>query len=77
MRRFLAPLYVLAVLGFVAYAGLVMAGVGELTTHGEGRHSGLLASADWQTVAFTAWLLACGLVVIGGTLAERRTRARR
>ena len=73
MRRFAAPVFVVAVLGFVAFSGLVMTGVGPNAQSARST----LTLPGWQVLAFAGWLLICAALVIGGTLAERRAARRR
>ena len=54
-----APIFVLLVLAFVAFAGLVMASFAARV-------------GPWQLWAFVGWLVGCGALVVGGTFAERR-----
>jgi hypothetical protein len=72
-----APVFLLAVLGFLAFAGLVMASVGALLRRGDPPGSGDLTLGPWQLWAFVGWLVTCAAIVVGGTFVERRKRIRR
>jgi hypothetical protein len=78
VRRVIAPLFVLAVLAFVAYAAAFMVGVSQMLNRGHVRGGGVaIGLRPWQMWAFAGWLVGCGSLVVGGALVERRKRIRR
>jgi hypothetical protein len=74
VRRLAAPVFVLTVLAFVAYAGLVMASLTLLLRREDLPDNAHLALGPWQLWAFLGWLLACAAIVVGGAFVERRRR---
>jgi hypothetical protein len=74
----IAPLFVLAVLAFVAFAAATMVAVNQTVNRGQIRGGGFaIELGPWQIWAFAGWLVGCAALVVGGTLVERRKRIRR
>jgi hypothetical protein len=76
VRRVIAPLFVLAVLAFVAFAAATMVAVNQMVNRGQQIRGGgfTIELGPWQIWAFAGWLVGCAALVVGGTLVEHRKR---
>jgi hypothetical protein len=78
VRRLVAPVFVLLVLGFLVLAALEMASIALMLHRGDPHQVDVsLSLVPWQAWVFGAWFTTCATVVLAGSIVERRRRGRR